>query len=236
MSIFVIGDLHLSFGTNKPMDIFGVNWENHAEKIKQNWINKVNDNDLVILPGDFSWAMNLKDTYEDFKYLSSLPGKKLLLKGNHDYWWDTLTKMRNFLKENNFDNIDFIQNNYFEYENIIITGVRGWVLDNKEENEKIQKREKLRLEMILEKIKEEKGEDKEILVCMHYPPFTKDIMPKSEIDLTKVMEEYNVSTCVYGHLHGDSSSQAFEGERNNITYLLVSSDYLNFDLKNIIIE
>ncbi len=230
MSIYVIGDLHLSFGTNKPMDIFGVNWENHAEKIKKNWKSKVKENDLVILPGDFSWAMDLKDTYEDFKYLSSLPGKKLLLKGNHDYWWNTLTKMRNFLKENKFKNIDFIQNNYYEFEGKVITGTRGWVLDNKEENAKIQRREKLRLETILKQIRKEKGEDTEIIVCMHYPPFTKDSDLREEIDLNLVMKKYNVKTCVYGHLHGEACIDAVQGKINGINYILTSSDYLKFDL------
>ena len=229
MSIYVIGDLHLSFGINKPMDIFGGNWENHTDKIKSNWNNKVKENDLVILPGDFSWAMDLKDTYEDFKYLNLLPGKKLLLKGNHDYWWNTLTKMRKFLKENNFENIDFIQNNYYEFENKIITGVRGWTLDNKEENAKIQRREKLRLEMILKKIKEEK-KNAEIIVCMHYPPFTKESTVRKEIDLSSVMQEYNVSTCVYGHLHGDACNDAVQGKIDGINYILASSDYLEFDL------
>ncbi|MBR3152836.1 MAG: metallophosphoesterase [Clostridia bacterium] len=233
MSIYVIGDLHLSFGTNKPMDIFGFNWENHAEKIKMNWIEKVKEDDLVVLPGDFSWAMDLEDTYEDFKFLSLLPGKKLLLKGNHDYWWTTLNKMRNYLKDNKFENIDFIQNNYYEYENIVITGVRGWTIDNKEENEKYQKREKLRLETNLEKIKKEKGGETEIIVCLHYPPFTKDLIPRSDIDLSKVMENYNIHTCVYGHLHGEACNQAFEGEKNGINYILASSDYLEFDLKKI---
>lgn len=230
MSIYVIGDLHLSFGTNKPMDIFGVNWENHAEKIKNNWINTVKENDLVLLPGDFSWAMDLEDTYEDFKYLNSMPGKKLLLKGNHDYWWNTLTKMRAYLKKNKFENIDFIQNNYYEFEGKCITGVRGWTIDNKEENAKYQKREKLRLEMNLEKIRKEKGENVEIVVCLHYPPFTRDTTPRTEIDLSKVMEEYNVSTCLYGHLHGEAYNQAFEGKKNGIDYYLVSSDYLKFNL------
>lgn len=115
LSIFAIADLHLSFGQNKPMDVFGMNWEGHFEKIKEDWIKKVTDNDIVILSGDFSWATYLEDTYQDFEYLNSLPGKKLLLKGNHDYWWSTLTSMRNFLKENNFTKIDFIQtNSYYE--------------------------------------------------------------------------------------------------------------------------
>ena len=233
MSIFVIGDLHLSFGTNKPMDIFGVNWENHSDKIKENWIKKVTENDLVILPGDFSWAMDLEDTYEDFKFLSSLPGKKILLKGNHDYWWNTVTKMRNYLTENKFENIDFIQNNYYEFDGKVITGVRGWTIDNKEENEKYQKREKLRLETNLKRIREEKGEEIEIIVCLHYPPFTIDTLPRADIDLSKVMEEYKVHTCIYGHLHGESCNQAFEGEKNGVNYILASSDYLRFDLLKI---
>ena len=127
MSIYAIGDLHLSFSGEKPMDIFGYNWENHAEKIKENWTSKVNKEDTVILPGDFSWATYLEDTYKDFEFLNSLPGKKILSKGNHDYWWGTLTSMRKFLKENNFQNIDFLFNNSYFVENKIITGTRGWI-------------------------------------------------------------------------------------------------------------
>ena len=120
MAIWTMADLHLSFSENKPMDIFGDNWKNHKEKIKQDWLNKVTDNDLVLLPGDFSWSMYLEDTAKDFEYINNLPGKKILLKGNHDYWWTTVTKMRNFLEENNFKNIDFLHNNSFEYEGVII--------------------------------------------------------------------------------------------------------------------
>ena len=120
MSIYVISDLHLSFENNKPMDIFGNNWENHANKIKNNWLDKVKDEDLVVLPGDFSWAMYLDETYKDFEFLSSLPGKKILLKGNHDYWWTTLNKMKTYLKENNFNNISFIYNCAQIFENKIL--------------------------------------------------------------------------------------------------------------------
>ncbi len=114
MSIFAIADLHLSFGNNKPMDIFGENWDEHFEKIKKNWEETVTNEDTVLILGDFSWAMYLNDTINDFKYLSNLPGKKLLLKGNHDYWWTTLKSMRSFLKQNNFENIDFIYNNSYK--------------------------------------------------------------------------------------------------------------------------
>ena len=129
------------------MDIFGNNWTNHEEKIKKDWTEKVEKNDLVILPGDFSWAMYLKDTDEDFKYLNNLPGKKLLLKGNHDYWWSTVKKMREFLEENNFKNIDFLYNNSYEFENRIIVGTRGWTISENQEDIRLFKREALRLEL-----------------------------------------------------------------------------------------
>lgn len=229
MSIYVIGDLHLSFGMNKPMDIFGVNWEDHYKKIENDWLNKVNDNDLVVLPGDFSWAMDLNDTIEDFKYLSKLPGKKLLLKGNHDYWWGTLKKMKEFMEANNFKDIDFIQNNSFLFDDKIIVGTRGWIYDNKLENIKILKREKIRLEMSFNDAIHKYGNDKEIIVFMHYPPFGKEIVPL-EYDLKEVLKKYNVKKCFYGHLHGESCLDATQGDIDNITYKLISSDYLDFKL------
>lgn len=229
MSIYVIGDLHLSFGMNKPMDIFGVNWEDHYKKIENDWLNKVNDNDLVVLPGDFSWAMDLNDTIEDFKYLSKLPGKKLLLKGNHDYWWGTLKKMKEFMKANNFRDIDFIQNNSFLFDDKIIVGTRGWIYDNKLENIKILKREKIRLEMSFNDAIHKYGNDKEIIVFMHYPPFGKEIVPL-EYDLKELFKNYNVKNCFYGHLHGESCLDATQGDIDNITYKLISSDYLDFKL------
>ena len=126
MAIYTIADLHLSFGQNKPMNIFGDNWENHEQKIEQNWRNKVSQDDYVILPGDFSWATYLEDAKKDFEYLNNLPGNKILLKGNHDYWWNTLTNMRRFLDENNYINIDFLYNNSYCIENKVIVGTRGW--------------------------------------------------------------------------------------------------------------
>lgn len=229
MSIFVIADLHLSFETNKPMNIFGENWENHEKKIENNWRNKVKEKDLVILPGDFSWAMKLEDTFQDFQYLNNLPGKKLLLKGNHDYWWNTLTKMRDYLKQNKFENIDFIQNNYYEYENIIITGVHGWLINGKEEDMKILRREKLRLEMELESITKQYEYKKEIIVFMHYPPYEKTEYPFAEI-----FEKYNVQKCYYVHLHGEQAyGDIKDFEYNNVEYKLISADYLNFDLAQV---
>ena len=229
MSIYTIGDLHLSFGMNKPMDIFGVNWEGHFEKVANNWKKEVKEDDLVILPGDFSWAMDLKDTIEDFKFLSKLPGKKLLLKGNHDYWWGTLKKMREFIKEKEFGNIDFIQNNSFLFDDKIIVGTRGWIYDNKPENIRILKREKLRLEMSFKDAIEKYGDNREIIVFMHYPPFGKEEI-SLEYDLKEVLKDYNVKKCFYGHLHGASCDDAIQGEFDNVEYVLISSDYLDFKL------
>lgn len=230
--IYVIGDLHLSFSTDKPMDIFGDNWENHAEKIKENWISKVNNNDTVILPGDFSWAMYLEETFEDFSYLNSLPGKKILLKGNHDYWWDTVTKMNKFLKDNNFENIFFLQNNSYLADDKIMVGTRGWSNSLSDEDYKIQRRECERLKLSLEDGILKYGKDKEILTFMHYPPFYKEDVPE-EIDYIKLMQKYNVKKCYYGHLHSEAHKEAIEGNFKGIEFKLISSDYLKFDLYKI---
>ena len=230
MAIYVIGDLHLSFGVDKPMNIFGDNWENHAEKIKNNWIKKVKEEDTVILPGDFSWAMYLEESEKDFQFLNSLPGRKILSKGNHDYWWTTVTKMYKFLKEKNFENIDFLYNNSYLIEDKIIVGTRGWITNPKsEENYKILKRENDRLKISLNSGIKQFGNDKEIFAFIHYPPFFKELVPE-EINFRATLEKYNVSKCVYAHLHGDSHKEAIEGEINGISYRLASSDYLNFDL------
>lgn len=212
MAIYAISDLHLSFGGNKPMDIFGVNWEYHTEKIKQNWNKIVEKNDLVLLPGDFSWAMYLEETYKDFEYLNNLPGKKLLLKGNHDYWWTTLKKMREYLKENKFENIDFIYNNSYMYENKIIVGTRGWQEGENKNDVKMIKRENLRLKLSLESGIKQYGEEKEVIVCMHYPPFNN--YEQIDMSFINTMKNYNVKTCIYGHLHGEIRKRS---KRRNYT-------------------
>ncbi len=227
MAIYTISDLHLSLGMDKPMNIFGDNWENHDQKIKANWNKKVKQNDLVLLPGDFSWAMYIEDAKKDFEYLNELPGTKLLLKGNHDYWWESLTKMRKFLEENNFKNIDFIYNNSYIWEDKIIVGTRGW--SEQEENaEKIIRRENLRLELSIEDGVQKFGKDKEIIVCMHYPPFNK--YEKLELNFIKTMKQYNVKTCIYGHIHGEATKEAKQGKIDGIQFIMASSDYTNFDL------
>lgn len=227
MAIYVIADLHLSFSQDKPMSIFGENWEGHSEKIKNNWISKVKPEDTVVLPGDFSWAMYLQDTYKDFEYLNSLPGKKLLLKGNHDYWWTTVTNMRNFLEENKLKNIDFIYNNSYLVENKILTGTRGWNLLDTENSSKMIKRESIRLQLAIEDGIKKYGDDKEIIAFMHYPPIS-NTNKKSEF--LKILKQYDIKRCYYGHLHGKSHQDAVEGIVDGIEFKLISADYLNFDV------
>ena len=234
MSIFVIADLHLSFKNPKPMDIFGDNWENHAEKIREDWKKKVTENDVVVLPGDFSWETYLKDTIQDFTYLNNLPGKKILLKGNHDYWWTTITSMRKFLQENQFTNIDFLFNNSYEFENKILCGTRGWGENEEDNNQKIINRELGRLELSLQDgIKKMADEEdrKEIIVFMHYPPITKNhLYQQKESEFINLMKKYNVKKCYYGHLHGNSIKEAVEGNIEGIEFKLVSADKLDFKL------
>ena len=232
MSIYVIGDLHLSFSADKPMDIFGYNWENHAEKIRENWMQNITEYDTVILPGDFSWAMYLEETYKDFEFLNSLPGKKILSKGNHDYWWTTLKKMRTYQEENNLKDIDFVYNNSYLYDDKIIVGTRGWQDDNNKDDKKIIKRENLRLELSIKDGIKKYGQNKEIIVCMHYPPFNK--YEEKDMNFIQTMKKYNVTTCIYGHLHGEMThKEAKQGIIEGIDFKLVSCDYTNFDLVNI---
>ena len=234
MAIYGIADLHLSFIEDKPMDIFGDNWENHAEKIKENWIKQVKEEDFVILPGDFSWAMYLNDAKLDFEYLNSLPGTKILLKGNHDYWWTTLTKMNEFIKENEFNNIYFLYNNSYLIENKIIVGTRGWNILDEENDMKMIKRENARLELSIQDGLKKYGEDKEIIAFMHYPPINKNVLlRKEENEFIKTLKKYNIHKCYYGHLHGQSHKDAIEGIVDEIDFKLISADYLDFKLVKI---
>ena len=229
MAIYIIGDLHLSFGESKPMDIFGENWTNHEEKIKQDWLSKVKEEDTVVHLGDFSWAMHLKDTIKDFEFLDSLPGKKILLKGNHEYWWTTVTNMNNFLEENNLKNIYFLQNNSFEIEDKVICGTRGWTLLNEdtENSKKMLAREAQRLEL---SIQDGLGKNKEIIVFMHYPPIVKQNI---DTEFMKILKKYDIKKCYYAHLHSKSIEDAVEGIIQGIEFKLVSADALDFKLLKI---
>lgn len=227
MAIYTIADLHLSFNTNKPMDIFGQNWQDYEKKIQQDWQSKVKKEDIVILPGDFSWAMYLEETEKDFEFINKLPGKKILLKGNHDYWWTTITSMRKYIKEKGFADIDFLYNNSYEYENKIICGTRGWSISEDQEDIRLTNRELARLELSINDGISKYGIDKEIIIFMHYPPITKKNINTEYI---KLMKKYNIKRCFYGHLHSSSIQDAVEGTFYGIDMKLVSSDGLNFKL------
>lgn len=230
MSIYAIGDLHLSFANPKPMNIFGNNWDNHEEKIKLDWISKVKKEDTVVLPGDFSWAMNLKDTKKDFEYINNLPGRKIMSKGNHEYWWTTVTNIKKFLEENNFSNIDFLYNNSIEVENKLICGTRGWNLNlESKASNKIITREELRLEISIQDAIN-KNLDKEIIVFMHYPPIIKQNL---NTGFFKILKKYNIKRCYYAHLHGSAIKEALNGVYDGIEFKLVSADGLDFKLLKI---
>lgn len=225
MAIYALADLHLSFGTNKPMDVFGDAWGNYTDRIKENWNLVVSDKDLVIIPGDISWSTYLEDAYEDFKFINELKGKKVILKGNHDYWWTTLSKMRGFLKENGFDTIEILNNTAISFEDTAICGTRGWwYKENQgEEDEKILDRERKRLILALEEAK--KLKKKRIVVGLHYPPIDSDSPNRDFFDILK---EYDVETCVYGHLHSFAHKNAVEGIVEGVSLKLVAGDYVDF--------
>ena len=234
MSIYVIGDLHLSFKNPKPMDIFGDNWENHEEKIKQDWLSKVKNEDTVILAGDFSWAINMEDALDDFQFINNLPGKKILLKGNHDYWWTTVTSMKRKLEQNNILNIDFLYNNSFEIENKILCGTRGWSLleEDSDEDKKIINREVGRLKYSIQDGIQKYGDEKEIIVFLHYPPITQAYLFKNEPSpFIEVLKESEIKKCYYGHLHGPSIKDAVNGNIEEIELKLVSADGVDLELQ-----
>ncbi len=232
MAIFTIADLHLSLNPNidKPMNVFGKNWENYENVLQENWRTKVTNDDLVIIPGDISWATYLKDMLYDFKYIDNLPGTKLIIKGNHDYWWSTLNKMNKFLEEHNFNTIHFLMNNSFKYKNKIIVGTRGWSLNDDIDGEKMMARENIRFELSIKDALKNKTEDDEIIAMFHYPPFNDNYI-KNDISnaFIDTMQKYNIKKCYYAHLHGESHKNAFEGAKDGIEYKLISADYLEFN-------
>ena len=227
MSIFTIADLHLALGIDKPMDVFGGRWSNYMEKLKENWISNVSQNDTVIIPGDVSWATYIDSAYEDFRFIEDLPGKKVISKGNHDYWWTTSSKLNKYLTENNLSTISFMHNNAFELEKVAVCGTRGWKgpgeEDFKKDDEKIYKREIERLELSIKAAL--KLELSRMMVFMHYPPVTVKSPMTGFID---IMKKYEIKECYYGHLHGEGIKGAIEGEYEGIKLKLVSADYLNF--------
>lgn len=226
MRLLTIADLHLSLASNKPMDIFGSVWEGYMNKIENNWQNIVGNDDVVVIPGDISWAMNLKEAYSDFSFLDNLNGRKFLIKGNHDFWWETVSKMNRFFNASGFSTMSFIHNCAAMFGEVAICGTRGWFIDLDDatgHNEKVFNREVQRLETSLKDAKRQGCKD--IFVFLHYPPICKGYECCAITDLLK---KYNVSKCFYGHLHGDSQKRAVTGIVDGIEYNIVAADYLNF--------
>lgn len=223
MALYAISDFHLAFTTDKPMDIFGEKWLKHDEKIRQSWINKITEEDTVLIAGDISWSMKSSDSKVDLDWINNLPGKKIISKGNHDYWWSGISKLNNM-----YDNTKFLQNNFYTYGDYAICGSRGWILEGSdrftEKDKKIFDREIIRLRLSLDKAKEA-GYEK-FIVMIHYPPMNEK---REDSAFTEIFKEYGVEKVIYGHLHGPSLATAFNGEHEGINYIVTSCDYLNFD-------
>lgn len=230
MSVYGISDLHLSFGTNKPMNVFGKVWHNYEDKIIANWNDTVKPDDFVIIGGDISWATYLAEAKKDFEYINNLPGKKIILKGNHDYYFDTKSKLEKFFEQNNMKDIHILQNNAIDTDEYIICGARGWgdTENTQKDDDKLIKREGIRLRLSLDegiKLRKkylDEGIEKNILVAMHFPPFN--------LEFQKILEEYKVKKCIYGHLHGYGHTKVKEGIINGVEYVMVSCDYTNFNV------
>lgn len=227
MSIYAIGDLHLSGAVDKPMDVFGSHWAGHWERIKEDWAARVESFDIVLVPGDISWAMSLEEAKPDLDSIGNLPGTKIMIKGNHDYWWSSISKVRSILPPD----FHLIQNDSLTFGGHAFCGTRGWINPGMkgfgEHDKKIYSRELQRLALSLDKA----DPNKELMVLLHYPPFD-DKGQATEV--VEVIRKYKPSHVVYGHLHGESTKYAFEGMYEDTFYHLVSCDYLDFKLKKII--
>lgn len=222
MNIFAIGDTHLSLGTDKPMDIFK-GWDDYVLRLESNWRKVVGEEDVVVIPGDISWAMSLEGSETDLRFLHSLPGKKIIMKGNHDYWWNTKRKMVNFLAEKSLDSISVLFNNAFRFGDITICGSRGWFFDAEgDADKKVLLREAGRLRLSIAEGKKLGGN---IIAFLHYPPVTK--LQQCE-EMMNVLKEEEIEHCYYGHLHGASVFNAFTETLEGIKFDLVSADFLKF--------
>lgn len=228
MSLFVIGDLHLSFGCSKPMDVFGGRWENYIEKLSDGF-STVLQGDTTVICGDITWGMSMEEARDDFLFINNLPGKKIILKGNHDLWWTTASAAKRFFAENGIRNIEILNNNCFFYDDYAICGTRGWFYEEEKSEEhdaKIMRRELIRLENSL---KAAGNADK--LVFLHYPP---KLINYECTEIIDMLQSYNVKRCWYGHLHSRGRALAFEGEYRNIIFKLISADHVQFIPQKII--
>lgn len=223
MALYAIGDLHLSFGTDKPMDVFGGAWIDHVEKLRAG-LADIRPEDTTVLLGDLSWALGMENAAEDFAFIHRIPGRKIILKGNHDYWWTTAAKFYRFCQEHGFSDMFVLNNNCYFYEDIAIAGTRGWFQEENpaegSHNDKVFKRELIRLETSLKA-----AEGREIYCFLHYPPRYRGYECREILDF---FQKYGVKLCCYGHLHGDSHKLALEGCFEGVDYRLAAADYINF--------
>lgn len=222
MALYAIGDLHLCLGAPKPMDVFGGAWIGYLEKLKEG-MSVISNEDTTVLLGDLSWALDLTEARDDFAWINEIPGRKIILKGNHDYWWNTANKFYKFCEENGFSDQWILNNNHYEYNGYAICGTRGWFFEQQRSDphdEKVFKRELLRLEASLRS-----GGDLPKLVFLHYPPRYKGYTCDEILEL---FHRYEVRQCFYGHLHGAGQALAMEGQWDGIEYRLLSADRLNF--------
>ena len=222
MALYAIGDLHLCLGADKPMDVFGGAWVGYMDKLREG-LDVIGPEDTTVLLGDLSWALDLQQAREDFAFINAIPGRKIMLKGNHDYWWSTAAKFHKFCQENGFENMHVLNNNHFEYDGIAICGTRGWFFEEEKSgthDEKVFRRELLRLEASLKSAGEQQK-----LVFLHYPPRYKGYECPEILELLK---KYEVRRCFYGHLHGASHGLAMEGVWDGVDFKLVSADRLGF--------
>ena len=222
MALYAIGDLHLCLGAPKPMDVFGGAWVGYMDKLKDG-LSVIQPEDTTVLLGDLSWALDLPNAAADFAWINQIPGRKIILKGNHDYWWSTAAKFQKFCAEHGFENMFLLNNNAYEYGDIAICGTRGWFFEEErsgQHDEKVFKRELLRLEASLKAAGE-----KQKYVFLHYPPRYKGYTCPEILNL---LEQYDVRRCFYGHLHGGSHKLAMEGLWDGVDFRLVAADYLNF--------
>ena len=222
MALYAIGDLHLSLGAEKPMDVFGGKWLGYMDKLREG-MSMIGPEDTTVLLGDLSWALNLEGAVKDFAWIDQIPGKKIILKGNHDYWWSTAAKFYKFCQENGFENQWILNNNHDEYDGWAICGTRGWFFEEDRggtHDEKVFRRELIRLESSLKS-----AGDKNKMVFLHYPPRYRGYECREIIDL---LERYEVRRCFYGHLHSESHKLAIEGQWGGVEYRLVSADYIGF--------
>lgn len=220
MSLFAIADTHLSLGTDKPMDSFP-GWNDYVDRIEKNWNKIVTDDDTVVIAGDISWAMNFDELKADFDFIERLNGKKIILKGNHDYWWNTSKKMNDFIESQRYKTISILFNNSYDVDGLSVCGSRGWLFDvDDEHDEKVLNREVGRLRLSLES-----AVNDEIIVFLHYPPVTTDTKC---VEILNLLKEYGIKKCYYGHLHGIAAKKAIDDVVDGIEFRLISCDRLGF--------